>query len=388
MYMALWVIVAGAQLAVDFDLDQDEEMLKALVERFVDDRYDPERRRAYLGEDQGFSVSNWTLLGELGLIGTGFGEESGGFGAKPSTVAILFRALGRGLVVEPLLESVFVAGRLFEATASEDLCADWLDGLVSGERRLAFAHKEHAARKNLRWVETTARRDGGGWVLNGEKSLVPAAVGCDGFIVSTRIVTGNGGHGDHALFFVNAGCNGMELQRYRTVDGSVAASIRLENLFVEEAHRLQGGIDEIEAVEELAAIARSAEALGIMERIFEETLDYLRTRKQFGRPIGSFQALQHRMVSQYANLEQAKSLLYYAVMDDHGDERARRQAVYGARSFIADASVAMGHEAMQLHGGMGVTDELAIGQAHKRLVMLSRFPNDSEDALNRYVGLS
>ena len=363
-------------------------MLRGLVERFVADRYDLDRRREYLKEDQGFSTSNWRLLGELGLIGTAFSEAAGGFGAKPSAIAIIFRALGQGLITEPLLESVFVAGRLFEALANGALREEWLEDLVTGNRRLAFAHKEHAARKNIRRVETVAKRKDGGWVLNGEKSLVPAAVGADGFLVSAQTYTQNGGHGEIAIFFVPAGSDGMHLQQYRTVDGAVAASVQLENLFVSEAYSLGGGLEDIEAIEENAAIARSAEALGIMEMVFEQTLEYLRTRKQFGKPIGSFQALQHRMVSQYANIEQAKSLLYYAVMEDHADDQERRRAVYGARAFIAKASIELGHEAMQMHGGMGVTDELIIGHAHKRLLMLSRFPNDYGDALDRYAGVN
>jgi len=366
---------------VNFDLTEDEEMLKALVERFVADRYDPDKRRAYLAEPEGFSRSNWALLGELGLIALPFAPEHGGLGAGATGLATVFEVLGRGLVVEPLAEAALLAGGLFARLAGDALSAEWMPQLIAGEKRLAFAHREAAARDNWAWVETSAQDNR----LSGEKSLVVAGAGADGFIVSARSAGAAGDEAMIALYLVEASAPGLEIAPWRLVDGGVAATLRLDNV---DAAPLGGGLAEIAEARSWLALAQSAEALGIMERLFAETLDFLRTRKQFGVPLGSFQALQHRMAAQYSQIEQARALLNLAMMTPPEDAAAWRRAVDGARAFIADAAVALGHEMIQMHGGMGVTDELIIGHGHKRLLMLSRWPETSAAALDRYAGVS
>jgi len=366
---------------VNFDLTEDEEMLKALVERFVADRYDPDKRRAYLAEPEGFSRSNWALLGELGLIALPFAPEHGGLGAGATGLATVFEVLGRGLVVEPLAEAALLAGGLFARLAGDALRAQWMPQLIAGEKRLAFAHREAAARDNWAWVETRAQDNR----LSGEKSLVVAGAGADGFIVSARSAGAAGDEAMIALYLVEPSAPGLEIAPWRLVDGGVAATLRLDNV---DAVPLGGGLAEIAEARSWLALAQSAEALGIMERLFAETLDFLRTRKQFGVPLGSFQALQHRMAAQYSQIEQARALLNLAMMTPPEDAAAWRRAVDGARAFIADAAVALGHEMIQMHGGMGVTDELIIGHGHKRLLMLSRWPETSAAALDRYAGVS
>lgn len=367
---------------MNFDLNEDEEMLKAVAERFVTDRYDPDRRREYLAEDNGFSTSNWTLMGELGLVAAAFAPESGGLGIGPTGIATIFEALGRGLVVEPLTESVLLAGGLFERLASEPLKSRWMDALVTGQKRLAFAHRETAARDNVAWVET--RFDGS--TLRGEKSLVVAGNGADAYVVSARVAGAPGDRDGIELFLVDADAPGLSPHPWRLVDGSLAVSITFNDVPVGALERLGGHLDAIEQAQARATLARSAEALGIMERLFAETLEYLRTRKQFGVPLATFQALQHRMVAQYSMLEQARSLLYLAIMADPADPAAAARTIHGARAFIAEASIALGHEMIQMHGGMGVTDELIIGHGHKRLLMLSRWPESPEHALDRFAG--
>jgi len=366
---------------VNFDLTEDEEMLKALVERFVADRYDPDKRRAYLAEPEGFSRSNWALLGELGLIALPFAPEQGGLGAGATGLATVFEVLGRGLVVEPLAEAALLAGGLLARLAGDALSAELMPQLIAGEKRLAFAHREAAARDNWAWVETSAQDNR----LSGEKSLVVAGAGADGFIVSARSAGAAGDGAVIALYLVEASAPGLEIAPWRLVDGGVAATLRLDNV---DAAPLGGGLAEIAEARSWLALAQSAEALGIMERLFAETLDFLRTRKQFGVPLGSFQALQHRMAAQYSQIEQARALLNLAMMTPPEDAAAWRRAVDGARAFIADAAVALGHEMIQMHGGMGVTDELIIGHGHKRLLMLSRWPETSAAALDRYAGVS
>jgi alkylation response protein AidB-like acyl-CoA dehydrogenase len=364
---------------VNFDLNEDEQMLKSLAERFVGDRYDGERRRAYRMNAEGFCPQNWTLMGELGLIATAFSTASGGMGSSKSELAVLCEALGRGLVVEPLIDSALVAGALFDRTAKGALHQSWIGDLVSGARRLSLAHRERAARGNPNYVETRATPVGEDWQLSGEKALVIAATNADAFIVTART-------SDDAvkLFLLPAGTPGLEIIPYRLLDGSNAGLLSMRGVTLDAACLLEGGLDMINEVEARAAIARCAEALGTMDMLYAETLEYLRIRKQFGVPLGSFQALQHRMVAQYAAIEQGRALLCLAVMAE-GDDGA---ATAGARAFISDASVALGHEMIQMHGGMGVSDELNIGHGHKRLMMLSRYPEDAAAALDRYAGVN
>jgi alkylation response protein AidB-like acyl-CoA dehydrogenase len=373
---------------VNFDLSEDETMLKAVAERYVADRYDHDRRSRYLAETNGFCADNWRLLGELGLIATAFSLEAGGLGASPTDIAIIFEALGRGLVVEPLLDSAILAGGLFERIAPDAVKAEWLGDLVTGARRIAVAHAEIAARHNPLRVETTATRDGNDWVLDGAKSIVPGGAGVDAYIVSARISGTPDSPQGVAFFMVAADADGLDVDAYRVIDGSLATALTLRNVRVTAANALGGTLDDLTIAQARASLARCAEALGIMETLFAATLDYLRTRRQFGVAIGSFQALQHRMVAQYTALEQARSLLYVAVIAAPADSDSWLRTIAGARAFISEASVTLGHEMIQLHGGMGVTDELVIGHGHKRLIMLSRHPDTAEDALDRFAGIA
>ena len=363
---------------MNFDLSEDEEMLKAVAERFVADRYDPDLRRSYLAGENGFSAENWTLLGELGLIAALFEEDDGGLGVGPVGQATLFEALGRGLVVEPLIENVAVAGQLFASLASDAQKADWLAGLITGEKRLTLAHREQGARHNSGWVESRAVEQGEGYRLTGAKSLVPAGAGVNAYIVSAQVEGADG----ISLFLVDVNAPGLSIRPWRLVDGSLAVALSLEGV---PATHLGGSLAEVDAAQTRGALMHCAEALGIMERLHADTLEYLRTRKQFGTPIGSFQALQHRMVAQYAAIEQARALLNLAMMADPADHAGWARAIHGARAFIAEAGVMLGHEMIQMHGGMGVTDELIIGQGHKRLLLLSRWPEDALAALDRYA---
>lgn len=368
---------------MNFDLSEEDVMLKALAERFVIDRYDQERRRGYQQADSGFSDENWRLLGELGLIAALFDAENGGLGIAAPGLATVFEALGHGLVVEPLVENAAVAGGLLASIAPAALKAEWLARVVSGEARLALAHRELTARHNLAWVETKASRNGSGSILSGTKSLVLAGAGVDAYLISARTSGQPGDRDGISLFLVEAGAPGLSVQPWRLVDGSVAVALTLDGVAVAEQNCLGGDLAAIEAALERGAFLYCAEALGIMEKLFADTLDYLRTRTQFGAALGSFQALQHRMVAQYAILEQSRALLNLATMA--GEPAARSRAVQGARAFIADNSVTFGHEMIQMHGGMGVTDELIIGHGHKRLLMLSRWPEDAGAALDHYA---
>lgn len=371
---------------MNFELNEDEEMLKALAERFVINTYDPERRRGYQAQANGFSQDNWSLLGELGLIAAPFDVDDGGLGLDATGVATIFEALGNGLVVEPLIENILVAGRVFAAAAKPELRDAWLPQIQTGERRLALAHQEPRGRLGRLWVECQAKHNGSGVTLSGAKSLVAAGAGVDAFLVSARI----SGEADDAagveFYFVPQDAVGLRVNSWRLADGSLAASIDLDDVHVPADAKLNQGYAALEACEPLADLARVAEAIGIMRRMFDETIEYLRTREQFGTALGSFQAIQHRMVAQYAAIEQSRALINHALVSWGSDEFPR--AVAGARAFVSQASVALGHEMIQFHGGMGVSDELSIGHAHKRLLVLSRWPIDPDHALDRFAGIS
>lgn len=371
---------------LDFDLNQEQALLKATVDRFVDDCYAGDRRRAYLAEETGFGRENWRLLGELGLIAAAFSERRGGLGSSLTDVAVIFEALGRGNIVEPLLESAFVAGGLFDRLAPDRLAAEWAGDLVSGKKRLALAHREKAARKNSRHVACRAERNGVGWILNGEKSVVAGGWGADGYLISVRV---SGEPADDAgvmWFLAAADEKGIEARPYRLIDGTSVCTLSLDNVKLANDRILGEGFDAFDEVSARADVAQAAEAVGLMDAVFASTLDYLRTRKQFGAPLGSFQAIQHRMVALYAKLEQSRSLLYAALTANADEPAAPRKLIAGMRAFVAEAALELGHEAIQLHGGMGVSDELMIGHAHKRLVKFSRFPIDAETALDRFAG--
>ncbi|KPF93259.1 acyl-CoA dehydrogenase [Novosphingobium sp. AAP83] len=364
---------------MNFDLNEDEEMLKALAERFVANNYDFDSRRGYLGGSNGFSPDMWAMLSELGLIAAPLAEQSGGMALDATAIATVFEALGKGLVVEPLIENVMSAARLFERVAPEEIKAVWMKALATGSRRMALAHAEHAARGGRTYVETRVDATG---ALTGAKSCVPAGAGVDGYIVSVResgAVTSADGV---AMYLVSADAPGLSVNPWRMVDGAVAVSLTLAAV---PAIRLGGSLADLEENDLLASIARSAEAVGIMQHLFDATLDYLRTREQFGVPLGSFQAIQHRMAAQYAVIEQARALLNLAIVSAGSDRFA--SAVYGLRAFIAPAAVELGHEMIQFHGGMGVTDELFIGHGHKRLLAISRWPDDPEVALDRFAAV-
>lgn len=370
---------------MNFELSEDEEMLKALAERFVSDRYDHDNRRVFLSEPHGFPQLNWRKLGEIGLLAAPLPAVIGGLDLDATAIATIFEALGRGLVVEPLAEAAVLAAGLFARTAPEALRAHWGGSLLTGTKRFALAHAEDGARDGSIWIETSARSEGGEVTLSGSKPYCVAGGGADAYVLSARTSGSASDPEGVALFLLPADSAGLQVREWRLADGSMACALSFDGVRIPADHRLSGGAEAIAEAQDVATLARTAEALGIMERLFSDTLDYLRTREQFGAPLGSFQAIQHRMVAQYAAIEQSRALLNMALVSWGSDRFAR--TLHGARAFIAEASLTLGHEMIQFHGGMGVTDELAIGGGHKRLLVLSRWPESPLTALDRYAGL-
>ena len=297
---------------MNLNLSEDEKMLQALAERFVQDHYDIEKRRTYLAEPNGYSPKLWSLLSDLGLIPALFTEADGGGDLDATGIAVVFEAMGRGLAVEPLAENVLLAGRLFAATADGALRDKLLPQIVEGRQRVALAHAEAKGRGGLLWVETKAEAKGADIILTGEKAYVPAGMGADHFIVSARTAQSSNATSGASLYLVPANAPGLTVTPWRMVDGAAAASLKLDQVKIPAANALGGGVEAIAHAQTLANLARAAEALGIMERIFAETSDYLRTREQFGVTLSSFQALQHRMVANYLSIEQARALINLA----------------------------------------------------------------------------
>ena len=367
---------------MNFELGEDQAMLKALIERFAEDAYDVEKRRSYLREPHGFAAKNWDLLGELGVLSATAPEELGGLGMGRIDLAVIHEALGFALVVEPVLESQIAAGALLHGDTSETLRADWAEPVVAGQKRVALAHAEAQGRGNRARIATKAERDGDAWRLDGTKPFVVAGAGADAFLVSASGASEAGNADGWDLFLVPADADGVRTKIWTMADGSKAVSLELDGVRVGDDMRLADGVVRLASVAPLASLARSAEMIGIMERLMADTLDYLRQREQFGQALGSFQALQHRMVDHYAALVQGRALLELALV---ADDEGLAEATDGARAFIAQAALELGHDAIQFHGGMGVTDELAIAWGHKRLLVLSRWPDDATAALDRFA---
>jgi pimeloyl-CoA dehydrogenase small subunit len=367
---------------MDFDLTDEQRMLADSVNRFVADRYaDFEKRSAYRAEPAGYAAANWSSMAEMGLLALPLPEDQGGFGGGPVETMLVMEAFGRGLVVEPYLATVVLGlGLLRRAGADPAL----LEEVAAGGATLAFAHQERQARHDLHDIATTARRDGGGWVLDGAKGVVLHGDSATRLIVSARIAGARRDRAGIGLFLLDAGASGITRRGYATQDGLRAAEVVLEaapaTLLVEEALPL------IERVADEAIAALCAEAVGAMETLRDLTVDYLKTRQQFGRAIGEFQALQHRAADMLVATEQARSMaMYAAMMVQEPDAAARATALSAAKALVGRLADQVGKEAIQLHGGIAMTEEYKAGHYFKRLEMVVALFGDVDHHLRRVV---
>lgn len=374
---------------MDFDLSDDQRLLKDSVDRMLADRYGFEARTGYRREPDGWSRPMWSQFAELGLLGLPFAEAHGGFGGGPEEMAIVMEAFGHALVVEPYFATAVLAGGLLRASGNEAALAELVPEVAAGERLLAFAGQERQARWALNDVQTRAVQGKDGWTITGEKSLVLHGDTADTFVVSART---EGNHRDRhgiALFLVEADALWLTRRGYPTQDGTRAAEVT----FADTPARLLclDALDRIEAAVDEAMAALCAEAVGTMDAMHAMTVDYLKTRKQFGRPIGDNQALQHRSVDMLVSLEQARSIAMFGTMmcrDANPTERAR--ALHATRVQINTSGRHIGQEAVQLHGGIGMTMEYAVGHHFKRMSTIERQFGDTDthlSALARLGGL-
>ena len=377
---------------MEFTLSDEQKLFQESVESFTAKEYDADKRRALSAGEDGFSRVHWAHFAELGWLGLGIGEAHGGLGGTALDSAVLMEGFGRALVLEPYLSSVVMGAGALELAASEAQKSALLPSVAAGESLLAFAFAEPRGRYDLARVATVAEKCGGGYLLRGHKSVVLNAASAGKIIVSARTSGGPGDPDGISLFLLDRAAPGVSLQSYPTVDGGRAAELVLDEAVVAEADLIgpEGGAHAIiEAVIDRAIIAVSAEAVGIMQTLNEMTRAYVDSRKQFGVPIAKFQVLQHQLVDMYMAHELSKALTYRAAAAINGaDATARARAASAAKVQIGKAGTLVGQQAIQLHGGMGMTDELPLGHYFKRLTMIETLFGNTDYHRSRFAGLS
>jgi pimeloyl-CoA dehydrogenase small subunit len=363
---------------MDLDLTPEQSLLKDTVDRLIADRYGFDARRRIAATPEGWSADLWAHYAELGLLGLPFAERHGGFGGGPIESMIVMEAFGRGLVLEPYFASVILGGGLIDAAADEARQQAILPQVAAGRLKLAFAQMEAQAGHDLAEVATLARRDGDGWIVDGAKTLVLHGQAADRLIVSARTAGARNDRWGIGLFLVDAAAPGIARHGYATQDGLRAADIVFDGV---PAERLDAGdaFAAIEAVAQQAIAALCAEAVGVMSAAFALTIDYLKTRRQFGQTIGAFQALQHRAADMYVLVEQARGMALLAATALSDDDPMQRwRSIAAAKAYIGQAGRRLGQEAVQLHGGIGMTMEYAVGHYFKRLTVIDLLFGDAD----------
>jgi len=366
---------------MNFEFSEEQTMIKDSVARFVRDQYDIDTRRKIINSDEGISREYWNTFAELGWLSVPFAEEYGGFGGTVEDIAAVMEELGKGIVVEPYMSTVVIFGGLLAASSNSALKEAVIPTIIDGSCMGSFAFLERQSRYEIADVVTSAVVCDGGYRLNGEKTVVLHGGTADKFIVSARTAGEQFDASGISLFMVDAKADGVAVKSYQTMDGQRAATVTFSDVMVADDQLLNGlgeGMALIDQVMPQILVAFSAEALGIMTTLNSITVDYSKTRQQFGAPIGSFQVLQHRMVDTFIVCEQAKSMLYralcqatdYAANPDAGNTELLK-TVHALKATIAKSGKQIGEEAIQLHGGIGLTDELNIGHFVKRLMTIN-----------------
>jgi pimeloyl-CoA dehydrogenase small subunit len=378
---------------MDFDLSDEQRQLKDSVERLLADAYDDlNKRKGYIKEPKGYSARLWQQYADLGILAAPFAEEHGGLGQGLTETAIIAEAFGRALAVEPYLATVVLAGGALRHAGNAAQLAELVPAIAGGQLALALAHQERQSRYDLADTATTARADGkGGYTLEGEKVVVLSGDSADKLVVSARASGARADRGGIGLFMVDAKANGVSRRGYPTQDGMRAADVTLSGVKVTPEAVVaapEKGLEVLERVVDEAVAALAAEAVGAMSGLNELTVEFLKTRKQFGVPIGSFQVLQHRAVDMLTALEQARSMAYYAtMMAAEPDAGERRKAMAAAKVQIGRSGRYVGESAIQLHGGIGMTMEYKAGHYFKRLTMIDIAYGDADHHLRELARL-
>jgi pimeloyl-CoA dehydrogenase small subunit len=370
---------------MDFDLSEEQRLLKESLDRLTGDRYAFEQRKAYGQNAEGWSRELWAQYAELGLLGLPFGEDHGGSGGGPVETMLVMEAFGRALALEPYFATIVLGGGFLRHGGNPELCADLVPKIADGSLTLAFAQTERHSRWNLADVSTTARRDGAGWVLDGEKGVVLHGDNADRLVVTARVGGNQRDRDGIGVFLIEAEAPGVSRRGYPTQDGLRAAEVSFAGVRLgPEAVLGEPGaaLALVERVVDEGIAALCAEAVGAMAVMHELTVEYLKTRRQFGREIGSFQVLQHRAVDMLVALEQARSMAMFATMmatEENASER--RNALSAAKLQIGRSGKFVGQQAIQLHGGIGMTMEYKVGHYFKRVTMIDTMFGDADHHL-------
>ena len=375
---------------MDFSFNEEQTLIQRQVAQFIQRDYEWEKRQALAKSELGFSSENWKIFADLGWLGISLSEESGGFGGSALETMIIMEEFGKGLVVEPFLETIVLCAGLIDSCGNKDQKSEILKKVISGEMHLALGFVEPQSRFNLADVTTEAKKKGDGFVLNGFKSVVMNGPSANNIIISARISGKQSDEEGISLFVVDPKLEGVSLRNYPTVDGRRASEITLENVDVTSSCLLaeEGkGFKELEKAIDSATLAICAEAIGAMEVLYKTTVEYTKIRKQFGQAIGKFQVLQHRMVDMFMEYEQSKSLLYMATIKQAEKAEDSKKAISGLKYQVGKAAKFIGQQAVQLHGGMGVTDELNVGHFFKRLTTIITIFGNTDYHLKRYSQL-
>ena len=370
---------------MDFELSDEQRLLKDSVERLAAQRYDFESRKKYMKENDGWSRDMWRQYVELGLTALPFAEEHGGIGGGPVETMIVMEAFGRALALEPYFATIVLGGAFLKAGASAALRGELLPKVAAGETLLSFAHTERQSRYDLADVATMATKEDSGYVLEGAKSLALHGDVADKLIVSARVAGAQRDRNGIGLFLVDAKASGVSLRGYPTVDGLRAAEVTLTGVKV-DADAVIGepgnAYPLIEQVVDSSIAALAAEAVGAMSAMHEITVDFLKQRKQFGVPIGNFQVLQHRAGEMLIALEQARSMAMLAtMMSEEPNAAERRKAIAAAKVQIGRSAKFVGESAIQMHGGIGMTMEYKVGHYFKRVTMIDKMFGDADHHL-------
>ena len=353
---------------MDFDFSDDQQMLRDSVRRWVDKGYDFERRRGIV-QAGGFSREVWGELAGLGLTGLTVPETHGGMAFGAVEAMVVMEELGRGLVAEPYAQGALVAPALL-AQAPEDVQSTWLPRIATGEALVVLAHQERSARYRLDRVATTAKRSGDAWIVDGAKSIVPAGDHADAFVVPARVAGAADDPAGIALLLVERSAKGVSTRGYPTADGARAAELALAGAPAALVAEVGAGSAALELAVDVGIAALAAEAVGAMDRLVAMTVEYMNTRKQFGVPIATFQALRHRIADVKMQLELARSMSYYASLKLGEPDAQRRRALSQAKVQLGQSMRFVGQQCIQLHGGIGVTDEYAGSHYFKRLTVM------------------
>jgi alkylation response protein AidB-like acyl-CoA dehydrogenase len=371
---------------MDFSLNEVQLMLADSIEKFVSNDYGFEARQKYSDSASGYSKEVWTTFAELGWTAVPFSEDDGGFGGGPVDMMVVMERFGRGLIVEPYLANIVLAGGVLRRAASASQKDAWLSSVIGGELQASLAYVEPQARYELADVVTTARRDGDDWIINGEKGYVLNGGNAELLIVPARTAGKQRDAAGISLFAIKADAAGVTLRDYATIDGQRAAEISFRDVRVASDDLIGTpgeGLAAVEAAVADATLAVCAEAVGIMTVLTEKTIEYSKSRVQFGVPISSFQALQHRMVEMYTACEQSRSLLMWAAMTCADDEEKSAQAIHSLKYQIGVSGKRVGEEAVQIHGGMGVTWDLDVAHYFKRLTAITLMFGNADWHLDR-----